>query len=148
MVAGILVVLLTALLFAYWFRYTCILILSARTVRNYSRLVAEANGLTFLHSRTVLNELDRPRLDAVRQSLDRDFALVTYLLKHGGGFSVAGHSFDHFMLRLDYRLLSLWYQVVRTLSTGLARQSLLEMTNVISHLANAMGERVAIVART
>ena len=38
----------SVLLFGYWFRYTCLLILSAKTARDFAGQVAAANQLGFL----------------------------------------------------------------------------------------------------
>ena len=38
----------SVLLLGYWFRYTCLLILSAKTTRDFAGEVAEANQLSFL----------------------------------------------------------------------------------------------------
>ncbi len=38
----------SVLLFGYWFRYTCLLILSAKTTRDYAADIAAANQLSFL----------------------------------------------------------------------------------------------------
>ncbi len=51
MIESVLTVLIIAgsgFLFAYWFRYTCLLIVSAKTSRDYAAEVATANQLGFL----------------------------------------------------------------------------------------------------
>ena len=40
----ILIIVGSMLLFGYWFRYTCLLILSAKTTRDYAGEVAAASG--------------------------------------------------------------------------------------------------------
>ena len=42
----------SVLLFGYWFRYTCLLILSAKTTRDFAGQVAAANQLGFLEVQT------------------------------------------------------------------------------------------------
>lgn len=134
-------------MFLYWFRYTCLLILSTRRVRNYTRVVAEANGLNFLQTRTDLATVDSGGLDQLHQSLDRDYELITYLLRHAGSYNAGGQTFEQFLLRLDYQLMRLWYRLVRSASNSLARRALFEMSSVVGHLANAMGERSAVSFR-
>ena len=43
LIASITITAGSVLLFCYWFRYTCFLILSAQTVREYATSVAQAN---------------------------------------------------------------------------------------------------------
>jgi hypothetical protein len=50
------------------------------------------------------------------------------------------------MLRLDYRMMGIWYQISRHFSAQAARKALEEMTMVVAHMANAMGERCAAAA--
>lgn len=144
MSASTIILAVLAILFVYWFRYTCLLILSARTARDYSRAVAQANGLCFTKVRNLLEDSPAPvsTMDAFQASLDRDYRLVTYLLRHAATCRPEEHSFQEWMLRLDYRLMRIAYAAVRRVSPSSARKVLLEMTTVITHLANTIGERL------
>ena len=62
-------------LFGYWFRYTCFLILSAKTTRDYAAEVAMANQLGFLEVQSQLCQ-NVPQLDRLRDSLDRDYSVL------------------------------------------------------------------------
>lgn len=53
MVASVLIMAVSIALLLYWFRYSCVLILSTRTTRDYSASVALANQLSFPEFRTV-----------------------------------------------------------------------------------------------
>ena len=44
----------SVLLLAYWFRYMCLLILSAKTTQDYAGQVATANQLSFLEVQSQL----------------------------------------------------------------------------------------------
>ncbi len=132
----------SALLFGYWFRYTCLLILSAKTARDYAREVATANQLSFLQVQAQLRE-DAVELDALHASLARDYDVVTYLLKHAAHSSNEESPLEARMLEMNYRLNSAWYQVSRRFSASAARQALEEMSLVVGHFANVMGERAA-----
>ena len=68
----------------YWFRYTCLLILSAETTRDYAADVATANQLSFLQVQTELRESPAD-LDRLQASLDRDLAVVTSLIQNASG---------------------------------------------------------------
>ena len=140
MFASVFVLIVSVLLFAYWFRYTCLLILSTESARDYTRPVADANGLCFLQARETLSaDVSALAFQELRRSLDRDFRLVTYLLRNAG--TEDGQEMEHVILRIDYRLMRIWYGVSRLLSVSAARKALLEQATIIAHLANAMGER-------
>ena len=140
MFASVFVLIVSVLLFAYWFRYTCLLILSTESARDYTRPVADANGLTFLQTKeTLAAEVSALAFQELKRNLDRDFRLVTYLLQNAG--TEDGQELQHFILRIDYRLMRIWYGVSRVLSVSAARKALLEQATIIAHLANAMGER-------
>lgn len=149
MIASIFVLIVSTALFVYWFRYSCLLILSARTARDHTKDVAVANGLAFLDARDRLAaaEPDNSLLNDVHKALDQDFRLVTYLLRHAGPREPGALSLEHLVLRIDYRMMCLWYRAIRPLSGSMARSALLEMTSVIGYLANAMGERSSVSAR-
>jgi len=109
--------------------------------------VAEANGLRFLETRSELTGVDQHRLDQLQQSLERDYQVITYLLRHAGSYNLEGQSFEQLLLRLDYKLMSFWYRIARMASESWARRALLEMSTVIGHFANTMGERTAVSTR-
>jgi hypothetical protein len=142
--ASIFILVVSLVLLVYWFRYTCLLILSTRTARDYSREIVEANGLAFVELRKQLAEAATAGdlMDRIQSSLDRDYRLVTYLLQNAAGYRPEGHEFEEWMLRLDYWMMNVMYRSVRRVSQPIARRALLEMTSVLNHLANAMGERL------
>ncbi|SRR5712691_1799082 len=131
----------SALLFGYWFRYTSLLILSAKTTRDYAGAVAMANQLSFLAVQSQLREQVPVELDALHKALDRDYAIVTCLLKHASSTSAVEDALEKRMLEIDYRLMRAWYRVSRSFSTEAARSALEEMSQVVAHFANAMGEQ-------
>ncbi len=134
------------LLFAYWFRYTCLLIVSARTTRDYAASVATANQLGFLEVQSELSALDPsrlPNLDRLKDALDRDYKVLTYLLKHAANGSTGEDSIETRMLEINYRVMRAWYGVSRQFSQSAASRAIEEMAVVVAHFANAMGERSA-----
>ena len=145
MIVSLLIIGVSLTLFLYWFRYTCILILSAKTSRDYATQIASANHLTFRETHeTLMDESHTAPLEKMHQSLDRDYRLLTYLLQHVSGDTVAGGSLENRILMIDFRLLSVWYALTRRFSSQHARAALLEMASIVGHLANAMGERIAV----
>ena len=141
---SIIIIVISTILFAYWFRYTCVLILRTRNVRNYARQVAEVNHLSFLTAQQQLTAIENrdQAFNSVHASLDRDYRVVSYLLRHAG--TQGGQSIEEHMLRLDYQVMRVCYFIAKPFSPSSARQALLERASIISHLANAMGERVAL----
>jgi hypothetical protein len=131
----------SAALFAYWFRYTCLLILSARTTRDYAPSVAAANQLGFLEVQNVLREQTASDLDVLKDSLDRDYKILTYLLKHAANPSDGDAAIEKRMLEINYRLMGAWFSACRRFSPDAARRALDEMSAVVAHFANSMGER-------
>ena len=134
----------SVLLFGYWFRYTCLLILSAKTTRDYAADIATANQLSFLQVQTELRDRQPADLDRLQASLDRDLKVVTYLIQHASAESEWG--IEDRMLQLNYRLMSAWCSISKGFSAEAGRRALDEMSMVVSHFANAVGERAAVGA--
>src|ERR1700730_8615318 len=84
----------SVLLFGYWFRYTCMLILSAKTTRDFAAQVATANQLGFLEVQAQLRA-SAASLDPLRDALDRDYAVLSGLLKQAGDSSSEGSSLEN-----------------------------------------------------
>jgi hypothetical protein len=129
------------LLFGYWFRYTCLLILSAKTAHDYSREVAAANQLGFLGAQSQLTT-SAPDLDRLRAELDRDYAALNRLIKTSTGDSFL----ENRMLAINYRMMGTWYRCSKAFSGVAARRALEEMSMVVAHMANAVGEHAACAA--
>jgi hypothetical protein len=132
----------SVLLFGYWFRYTCLLILSAKTTRDYTGEVAVANHMSFLEVQAALRASGPLELDKLHASLDRDYALVTNLIQNAGGGEEDFRVEDR-MLKMNYSFARLLFKTAGRLSPDVAKHALDEMSTVISHFANAMGERAA-----
>jgi hypothetical protein len=141
--ATVIITVSSVLLFGYWFRYTCLLILSAKTTRDYAGDMAMANQLSFLEVQAQLREGVSAELDSLQTALDRDYALVTYLLRHAAHSSQTESLVETRMLELNYRLMGAWYHVSRRFSLEASRRALEEMSLVVAHFANVVGERAA-----
>ena len=138
-IATIVITASSALLFGYWFRYTCLLVLNAKTTRDFAGEVAAANQLSFPAVQSQLRAAGAD-LGRLHDSLDRDYALLTYLISHAGG-AQGEVSLEDRMLRFNYRLMGAWYRMSRPFSAAAARKALEEMSLVVAHFANVMGER-------
>jgi hypothetical protein len=143
--ASIFIITVSLILFVYWFRYTCLLILSAQNARNYAPQVATANQLSFIDVRSeLMQEAPASPLEKLHRSLDRDYRVLTYLLEHAAACTSGGRSIEERILMLDYQIMRVWYWLTRGFSNALARRALLEQSSVVNHLANTMGERLAV----
>lgn len=144
MAISIIIIVISTALFVYWFRYACVLILRTRATRDYSQQVAEVNSLSFVTAQEQLtSSIGREEAyDKLHQSLDRDYRVVSYLLRHAG--TQGGRSLEEHMLRMDYQFMRACYFLTRPFSQSSARRVLIERASIISHLANAMGERVSL----
>ena len=135
----------SAVLFCYWFRYACLLILAAEMPHDYSNEVAEANQLAFLEVRAKLRHPDAGELDRLHACLERDFAILARLLDqtHPAAFDP---SFEDVMLRIHFRSLSTCFRLTSKTLKESSTAALEEMSRVVTHLANELGERQATVA--
>ncbi len=137
MITSIVIVLISAALFLYWFRYTCLLILNAETATDYAQDIAAVNGLSFRRVQALLTNGGPADLDRLRQSLERDYNVVAYLMRHAGELQVGGDSLESLMLRADYHFMKLWFRISQS------RTALQEMCRIVAYFANSTGERAA-----
>src|SRR5216683_641839 len=100
LVATVIITVSSVLLFGYWFRYTCLLILSAKTTRNFA---AELGRLC--------------------DALDRDYAILTRLLQQTSTLSAEGSSIEKRMLDINYHVTRAWYRASGQFSTAAARRA-------------------------
>jgi hypothetical protein len=151
------VIIVSLVLFVYWFRYTCLLILRDRAGRNYAGEFATANHLIFLRAKAILvddgdltagggRSVVRSRsafqaLDKLEQSLDRDYKVVTYLL-HNADEYYWYQPVVRFLLTLDFHLMRMCYRLLRGISQRAAKHVLLEMAKIVAYLAQSAGERL------
>src|SRR3989442_13722267 len=111
MLASVLILVVSLVLFAYWFRYTCVLLLNARTQEDYAPRIAAANGLSFLEVHGQLQaKPSTVLLDSLHRSLDRAYGILRYLLEPAAGLTT-GLAKRRRPLR-DYALLRTWLRMV------------------------------------
>ena len=137
------IIVIPTVLLIYSFRYTCLRILRAQTPRDYAPGLAAANGLKYpgIQGR-LLQEVSAAELTALQKSLDADYVLLTYLLKHTAGFEDGGIAVEQRILMLDFKVIRLFFALARRLAVPQARAALAEMSSILEHLADAMGKRV------
>jgi hypothetical protein len=144
--ATIAITISSVVLFAYWFRYTCLLILSAKTARDYTADVAYSNKLGFPAVQAQLSQGAATDLDRLRSALDNDYRVLRNLLKYMPRSQEGPSPLETQMLAINYRLMSVWYQVTANFSQSAAAHALNEMSMVVAHFANQMGEQAASAA--
>ena len=138
LVATATITLSSAGLFVYWFRYTCLLILSTKAARDYTVAVALANQLQVLEVQAALPEASSADLQRLHQLLERDYKVLSHLFRSG---SSGERDLEERMLGLYYRVMAATYGASRGFSESFARKALEEMSLVVAHFANALGER-------
>ena len=130
------------LMFASWFRYACLLVLRARPPHDYAAAAAAANQLGFPEVQAILRDRAESNLDELQRLLDRDFALLTYVLRHASPPARIA-AIEKSMLEIDYRLMRAWYRASSNFSRAAAHRALNEMSVVVAHFASSVGERLA-----
>lgn len=134
----------SCLLFAYWFRCACLLILVAKTPRDYANGVAIANQLTFTEVQEALRNSPAADLPSLKAALDRDFRLLRHLLKYAAAASMKPEeAIERRMLSIDYWTMAAWCSVNSRVSPPVARRALQEMALVVTHFASTLGEKLA-----
>jgi hypothetical protein len=120
MVASVLITVVSLVLLSYWFRYSCLLLLRNQA---QSSSLAQKQG----------------DLDPLREAVERDYRLLTYLCRHAAG--LAEQSLEERILILDYKLMRTWYRLTRTLAPTQARNALSEMAAVVAFLGQRIDEQ-------
>lgn len=145
LIATIIITAASLLLFGYWFRYTCMLILSAKTARDYASEVAAFTELGFnqVQSQLRTGEAD---LDRLRTALDRDYAVLNQLLEQTKHLGIDDASVEQHMLRVHYKVSRVRFAMSKRLSQSAGRHALEEMSCVVAHFANVIGERALMAA--
>jgi hypothetical protein len=133
MFASVLIIAFSLVLFAYWFRYSCLLLLRSRADQP---VVAENRFNCGSVQRALKEGMD---LDPLHQSLDRDYRVLTYLLDHAAGLEF--EQLEYRLLVLDYRMMQGWYRLTRSAAPRQARKALGEMAEVLNVLIGRIGEQ-------
>jgi hypothetical protein len=136
MATGLLIITISVLLLVYWFRYACSMVLSTKRESDFIAHVAAVNGLTFLNVETQLRSGEE-RLDVLSESLDRDYQVLMYLLRHARGRAL--DSIEPRLLLWDHQVMQVWYWCVRRFSAARARRALEERSRILNYLAHQMG---------
>lgn len=136
MITSIVIVAISAVLFVYWLRFSCVMLL--RNVQERVEVPAASDDRFSFFS--VLARLKTENdLASLERELDRDYHVVTYLIQHASDLELA--SVENKLLVLDYKLMRAWSRITRTFAPAQSRRALHEMATVLSALVGQMGEQ-------
>jgi hypothetical protein len=141
LIATIIITAASLLLFGYWFRYTCMLILSAKTAHDYASELAAFTKLDFNDVQSQLRSGNASDLERLRTALDRDYAVLNELMEQTKHLKMDDASLEHCMLQMHYRVSRIRFHMSKHLSQSATRRALEEMSSVVAHFANVIGER-------
>lgn len=137
---SILILIIAPILFAYWFRYTCLLVLQSRCDERRAAAVAATIRLNFADVQKSLgSSLRTTPLDRLHEMLEDDYQTLTDLLKPLGGTE----GLDRRLLLLNYQLMRRWYSICRTVFPEQSRAALAEMARILQFLAGDFGQRAS-----
>jgi hypothetical protein len=136
MITSVLIIAISALLFMYWLRYSCVLLLRSAKEQNSAINPYDERFAIFAIQQRIQTESD---LAPLEHALQRDYQVVTYIIEHATDLELA--SIENKLLVLDYRLMRVWSRLTRTLAPQQSRQALSEMASVIQVLVAQMGDQ-------
>ncbi|HXB67440.1 MAG TPA: hypothetical protein VNY05_04315 [Candidatus Acidoferrales bacterium] len=140
MLASILIIGFSLVLFVYWFRYCCSLVL-----RNSQEQLAALPAVADTRF-GVADVIERLRteeeLDPIHRALRRDYEVFTYLVQHAAGLELS--SIEDRVLLLDYQLMQVWYRMTLAAAPRQAREALSQMASILSVLVRKMGQQAGL----
>lgn len=136
MIASVLIIIFSLVLFIYWFRYSCLLLLR----RNADQPALAADRFNYVSVQEGLKA--GLELDPLHRALERDYRVLTYLLEHAAGLEL--EQLEYRLLVLDYRIMQVWYRVTKGAAPRQARLALSEMADVLNALGGHIGEQVGV----
>jgi hypothetical protein len=136
MITSAFIIAISVILFVYWLRYSCVMLLRSAQERGEMAKSADERFNVAAVLERLKTEGD---LDPLEQALERDYHVVTYLIEHAADLELA--SIENKLLVLDYKLMRTWSRVTRTLAPQQSRKALSEMASVLSVLVGQMGDQ-------
>ena len=132
MLASVLIIAFSIVLFVYWFRYSCILLLRARADEP-----AATAADRFSYTQVQQDLKTGLELDPLHRSLERDYKVLTYLLEHAAGLEL--EQLEYRLLVLDYKVMQSWYRLTKSAAPRQARGALAEMADILNVLVGRIG---------
>jgi hypothetical protein len=87
------------------------------------------------------SDVEPQTLDILAQSLDRDYRVMTYLLRNAAE-QCRFQAVEYFVLMVDFHLMRTGYRTLRGFSPRMAKNALLEMALIVRYLAQSAGEQL------
>lgn len=136
-----LIIFFSVVLFVYWFRYSCLLILQNRT--SFADGHANSSGLHFpaVQDRLKSDPNGVESLDQLRGELSKDYQILCFLLRCSAESGL--DPIERRMLMLDYWIMQAWYSTSRRAAPFQARRALEEMSSIVSYFACSVGRRAS-----
>jgi len=135
MIAGILIIACSSILFVYWFRYSCLLLLRSAAERAGALSVDER----FNVARVIEGLKTEADLAPLERALERDYHVLAYLMEHVADLELA--SVENRLLLLDYKVMRIWSRVTRRAFPTQSRRALSEMASILGVLVRKMDEQ-------
>ncbi len=142
MFASVLIIVLCSALLAYWFRFSCILLL--RNSAEEVSVTSPAMQGTFQRAAIQEGLQNNAPLDPLHKLLTRDYEVLTYLVRHSSRVKL--ESFEERLLVWDYKVMQFWFGLTKTAAPEQAREALREMATVLTVLSGRIGQRAGVAA--
>ena len=133
MITSVFIIAISVILFAYWLRYSCVMLLrNAQERTEVSTVEDERFSISSVRERLKTEG----ELDPLEHALERDYHVVTYIIEHAADLELA--SIENKLLVIDYKLMRVWSRLTRTAAPEQSRKALAEMASVLSVLVDQM----------
>jgi hypothetical protein len=136
MITSVLIIAISVILFVYWLRYSCVLLLRNAQERSQPNCQDDERFAISSVLQRIKTESD---LAPLEHALQRDYQVVTYIIEHATDLELA--SIENKLLVLDYKLMRVWSRLTRTLAPHQSRKALSEMASVLQVLIAQMGDQ-------
>ncbi len=134
MITSVFIIAISVVLFVYWLRYSCVMLLRNAQERTVVSMASEERFSISSVRERLKTEAD---LSSLERDLERDYHVVTYLIEHAADLELA--SIENKLLVIDYKLMRAWSHVTRTAAPEQSRKALAEMASVLGVLVDQMG---------
>ena len=136
MITSIFIIAISMVLFVYWLRYSCLILLRTSQVRDEMGSVADER---FSVSSVLKGLKTASDLGPLERALERDYHVVTYLMEHASVLELA--SVENKLLVLDYKIMRAWSHMTRSVAPQQSRKALSEMAAVLCVLVSKMADQ-------
>ena len=134
MITSAFIIAISVILFVYWLRYSCVLLLRDALERSQGDSQSEERFSISAVRQRIRTESD---LTPLEHALERDYQVVAYIIEHATDLELS--SIENRLLVLDYKLMRMWSRLTRTVAPQQSRKALSEMAGVLQVLIAQMG---------